>query len=89
MQSFSLDAICRNTSRSSLKDRILPSIHGGKLLEPSTNSKKSYSFSRTSLPINMKEELGRLWLIDRKLSSILIYYGIIELPLFWIKRRRI
>ena len=36
----------------------------------------------------MKEELRRFWLINRKLLSILIYYGIINLLLFCIEGTR-
>jgi hypothetical protein len=85
VENFSRDGICRDASRSGPKYWILLSIHGSELLEPSTDSEDSFSLSCTSLSINLKEELRRLWLIDCKLSSILIYHGIINRPLFRIE----
>jgi hypothetical protein len=85
MQGFSHDGICRDTSRSSPKCWILLSVCSSKLLELSTGSEKSYSFSCTSWPIKMKEELRGFWLINRKLLGILVYYSIIDLPLLRIK----
>ena len=67
------------------KHRVLLSIHSSKLLEPSIGSEESYSLFYTSCPINLKKKLRRLWLINRKLLSVLIHYGIIELPLFCIE----
>jgi hypothetical protein len=71
-----------------LKYRVLLPIHSSKLLESGIGSKKSHSLSYTSSPINIKEKLRRFWLIDHELSSILIHYNIIELPLFYIEALR-
>jgi hypothetical protein len=85
VESFSRDGICCDASRSGPKHQILLSVHGSKLLEPSTGGEDSFSLSCTSLSINLKEELRRLWLIDCKFSSVLIYHSIINLPLFRIE----
>jgi len=85
VQGFSHDGICRDTSRSCLKYRILLSVCSGKLLELSTGGEESYSLSCTSWPIKMKEELRGFWLINHKLPGILVYYSIIDLPLLCIE----
>src|SRR5580692_94010 len=89
VQSFPHNSICCNTSRSRLKHQILLSVQGSKLLQPGTGGENDLTLSCTPLPINMKEELRGVWLINRKLPSILINYGIIDLPLFWIEGCRI
>ena len=72
MESFTRDGICCNASRSGPKHQILLPVCGSKLLKPGTGGEDSFSLSCASLSINLKEELRRLWLIDCKLSSVLI-----------------